>query len=297
VNWIYKRWPALESAIHARWSALDVVHLVVGLAVILLGILLFVVLGNISGDFDWDVVFDNKDLLIKGLRNTVWLSLVSMSFALVFGLVLALMRLSPWRVISWPASLYINIVRGIPLLVLIFYVFFGLALWLDITFTNFQAGVISLVIFHTAFMAEIYRAGLQAVPAGQREAAQSLGMSVPRAFFSITLPQALRISIPTSGNDFVGMVKDTSLVGIIGIFELYRTGQKLVSDTFLPFEVWTGVAIMYIVVVFVIDIIVRLLERGLRPGMRTVGPIAKRRARKFEELAAQVRASEAVGLT
>jgi len=242
-------------------------------------------------EFKWDVVFDNQDLLIKGLRNTVWISVVSMSFSIVFGLILAIMRLSKFKPISWIASLYINVIRGIPLLVLIFYVFFGLALWLDITFTNFQAGVISLSIFHTAFMAEIYRAGLQAVPTGQREAALSLGMSAPRAFFTITLPQAIRIAIPTSGNDFVGMVKDTSLVGIIGIFELYRTGQKLVSDTFLPFEVWTGVAAMYIMVVFAIDLIVRLVERRLRPGVRTRGPLAKRRSRKFAELAAQVRAS------
>ncbi len=97
--------------------------------------------------------------------------------------------------------------------------------------------------------------------------------------------------IPTSGNDFVGMVKDTSLVGIIGIFELYRTGQKLVSDTFLPFEVWTGVAVMYIIVVFAIDLIVRLVEHRLRPGLRTRGPLAKRKARRMDELANRVRAA------
>ncbi len=248
-------------------------------------------------EFNWDVVFDNQDLLLKGLRNTVWLAIVSMSFSVVFGLLLAMMRLATFkplwisRPLSWMASLYINVIRGIPLLVLIFYVFFGLALWLDITFTNFQAGVISLAVFHTAFMAEIYRAGLQAVPQGQREAALSLGMSAPRAFVTITLPQAIRIAIPTSGNDFVGMVKDTSLVGIIGIFELYRTGQKLVSDTFLPFEVWTGVAAMYIIVVFAIDLMVRLIEQRLRPGLRRRGPLAKRRARGYEDLAARIRAS------
>ncbi len=241
--------------------------------------------------FKWDVVFDNQELLLKGLRNTVWLAILSMSFSIVFGLLLAIMRLSRFKPISWTASIYINVIRGIPLLVLIFYVFFGLAFWLDIKFTNFQAGVISLAVFHTAFMAEIYRAGLQAVPEGQREAALSLGMSAPRAFFTIKLPQAIRIAIPTSGNDFVGMVKDTSLVGIIGIFELYRTGQKLVSDTFLPFEVWTGVAVMYITVVFAIDLIVRLVEHRLRPGLRTRGPLAKRKARRMDELANRVRAA------
>ena len=247
--------------------------------------------------FNWDVVFDNKDLLWEGLKNTVWISVVSMSFAIVLGLLLAMMRTSKIKPISWIASLYINVIRGIPLLVLIFYVFFGLALWLDIKFTNFQAGGISLSIFHTAFMAEIYRAGLQAVPPGQREAALSLGMSSPRSFFTIVLPQAIRIAIPTSGNDFVGMVKDTSLVGIIGIFELYRTGQKLVSDTFLPFEVWTGVAALYIIVVFAIDLMVRLVEHRLKPGLRSRGPLAKRNSRKLEALAARVRMSESASAT
>ena len=137
-------------------------------------------------------------------------------------------------------------IRGIPLLVLIIYVYFGLPLFLGIdprTFTNFKAGVISLTVFHTAFMAEVFRTGLTAVAPGQREAALSLGMGRFRAFTSITLPQAIRIAVPTWGNDFVGMVKDTSLVGVIGIFELYRTGQELVSDTFKPFEVWTGITI------------------------------------------------------
>ena len=168
---------------------------------------------------------------------------------------------------------------------LIIYVYFGLPLFLGIdprTFTNFKAGVISLTVFHTAFMAEVFRTGLTAVAPGQREAALSLGMGRFRAFTSITLPQAIRIAVPTWGNDFVGMVKDTSLVGVIGIFELYRTGQDMVSDTFKPFEVWTGITILYIGIVVVIDIIVRLTERRLRPGTasRPGGPAPRRRDRR-----------------
>ncbi len=243
-------------------------------------------------DFDWGAVFDNRDLLRTALKNTLWIALVSMLFATVLGLLLALMRTSRVKPLAWMASLYINVIRGIPLLVLIFYVYFGVSLWLDINFTNFQAGVISLSLFHTAFMAEIFRSGLQAVPKGQREAALSLGMTAPRAFTTVTLPQAIRVAVPTAGNDFVGMVKDTSLVGVIGIFELYRTGQKLVSDTFLPFEVWTGVAALYIAIVFAIDLAVRLGERLLRPGQRLRGPLAGRRSRAINRLADHVRASQ-----
>ena len=170
---------------------------------------------------------------------------------------------------------------------LIIYVYFGLPLFLGIdprTFTNFKAGAISLTVFHTAFMAEVFRTGLTAVAPGQREAALSLGMGRFRAFTSITLPQAIRIAVPTWGNDFVGMVKDTSLVGVIGIFELYRTGQDMVSDTFKPFEVWTGITILYIGIVVVIDILVRLTERRLRPGTRARGPVARRRAAEIDAI-------------
>lgn len=238
-------------------------------------------------DFDWSKVFANRDLLRHGLKNTLWIAVVSMVLATVFGMLLALLRTSRVAPLRWFASVYINAIRGIPLLVLIIYVYFGLPLFLGIeprTFTNFKAGVISLTVFHTAFMAEVFRTGLTAVPPGQREAALSLGMGRVRAFTSITLPQAVRVAVPAGGNDFVGMVKDTSLVGVIGIFELYRTGQKLVSDTFLPFEVWTGIAAIYIGIVVIIDVLVRLAERRLRPGARHRGLLARRRAAAIDAI-------------
>src|SRR5262245_54731071 len=238
-------------------------------------------------DFQWDAVFGNRDLLLQGLRNTLYLACVSMSMATVLGMFLALLRTSRHAPLRWIATIYINVVRGIPLIVLIFWVYFGLPLFLGVDppkFPSFKSGVVALTVFHTAFMSEVFRAGLTAVPPGQREAALSLGMSRPRAFFSIVLPQAVRVAVPAAGNDFVGMVKDTSLVGIIGIFELYRTGQKLVSDTFLPFEVWTGISILYITVVFCIDIVVRLIERRLRPRSRSRGALARRRQAAIDDV-------------
>jgi His/Glu/Gln/Arg/opine family amino acid ABC transporter permease subunit len=241
-------------------------------------------------DFKWDAVFANRDLLRHGLKNTLYIATVSMTLATVFGMFLALMRTSRLAPLRWLATIYINVIRGIPLLVLIIWIYFGLPLFLGIDaqrFTNFRAGVIALTVFHTAFMAEVFRTGLTAVPPGQREAALSLGMSRPRAFVSILLPQAVRVAVPAAGNDFVGMVKDTSLVGVIGIFELYRTGQELVSDTFLPFEVWTGISILYIAVVFCIDIVVRLIERRLRPGSRR-GLFGRRRNAVVEDVVRRV---------
>ena len=238
-------------------------------------------------------MFANRDLLRHALKNTLWIATISMVLATVLGMFLALMRTSRWAPLRWIATIYINVVRGIPLLVLLIWVYFGLPLFLGIDpekFTNFRAGVISLTVFHTAFMAEVFRTGLTAVPPGQREAALSLGMSRPRAFVSIILPQAVRVAVPAAGNDFVGMVKDTSLVGVIGIFELYRTGQKLVSDTFLPFEVWTGISILYIAIVFCIDIVVRLVERRLRPGSRARGLFGRRRNAAVDDVVRRVTA-------
>ena len=238
-------------------------------------------------DFDWDAVFSDRDRLRHALKNTVWIATVSMVMATLLGMVIALLRTSSIPPLRWVATVYINVIRGIPLLVLVIYVYFGLPLFLGIeprTFTNFKAGVLALTLFHTAFMAEVFRTGLTAVPPGQREAALSLGMGRVRAFMSITLPQSIRIAVPAWGNDFVGMVKDTSLVGVIGIFELYRTGQDMVSDTFKPFEVYTGIASLYIGIVVVIDILVRLTERRLRPGMRTRGPLARRRAAAIDAI-------------
>jgi ABC-type amino acid transport system permease subunit len=137
-------------------------------------------------------------------------------------------------------------------------------------------------------MSEVFRTGLIAVPAGQREAALSIGMSRRRAFTSIVLPQAIRVAVPAAGNDFVGMVKDTSLVGIIGIAELYKTGQTLVSDTFLPFEIWTSVSFLYIAVVFLIDLMVRLIERRLRPSSRPRGLLARRRNAAIDKVVRRV---------
>lgn len=245
----------------------------------------------IAYDFKWGAVFDNRDLLRHALKNTLYIAVLSMVFATIGGLVLALMRTSRLAPLRWVATMYINVIRGIPLLVLIIYVYFGLPLFLGLDardFTNFKAGVLSLTLFHSAFMAEVFRTGLTAVPPGQREAALSLGMGRVRTFGSITLPQAVRVAVPSWGNDFVGMVKDTSLVGVIGIFELYRTGQKLVSDTFLPFEVWTGIALIYIAIVFVIDGLVRLVERRLRPGSRASGLLAGRRNAAIADLVARV---------
>ena len=135
---------------------------------------------------------------------------------------------------------YINIFRGVPALVSVIWVYFGWSLVLGISFTVFQAAVIALVALYGAFIAEIYRAALEAIPRGQREAGLALGMTPLRVFVKITLPQATKIAVPNIGSMLIGMVKDTSVFTVIGLVEVVRTTQNINSITFQPFVLYTG---------------------------------------------------------
>jgi His/Glu/Gln/Arg/opine family amino acid ABC transporter permease subunit len=242
-------------------------------------------------EFNWNVVWDNRDALLAGLRTALWVALVAMIISLFTGTFVALLRMSRIKPVSWLASIYINVFRGMPALVTVIWVYFGLSIFIGVNFTVFQAGVIALTLLYTAFLSEIFRAALLAVPSGQREAALSLGMSRPRVFVSAVLPQAAKIAVPSTGSMFIGMVKDTSVFAVIGLFEVVRTTQKLVSDTFRPFELWTAAAILYVVVAFVLDFIFRRVEKRLSgaEGRKTRGPLARHRAKQVAALEEAVR--------
>jgi His/Glu/Gln/Arg/opine family amino acid ABC transporter permease subunit len=215
---------------------------------------------------DWSVVFDNYPVFLQGLWATVQLSAVSAVFALMGGLGIALMRISRFRVLRIIASAYINVLRSIPPFALIIYVYYGIAIAVGINFSPFAAGVLALSLQYAAWIAEVYRSGIQAVPGGQAEAAQSLGFSNTQTFFTIVLPQALRIVIPPLGNNVVGLIKDSSLVSYIGVAELIRTSQLLVSTTFRPFEVYTATIIIYLVLTIVISQLFGIVERRHATG-------------------------------
>jgi His/Glu/Gln/Arg/opine family amino acid ABC transporter permease subunit len=242
-------------------------------------------------EFNWNVVWDNRDALLAGLRTALWVALVAMIISLFTGTFVALLRMSRIKPVTWLASIYINVFRGMPALVTVIWVYFGLSIFIGINFTVFQAGVIALTLLYTAFLSEIFRAALLAVPTGQREAALSLGMSRPRVFVSAVLPQAAKIAVPSTGSMFIGMVKDTSVFAVIGLFEVVRTTQKLVSDTFRPFELWTAAAILYVVVAFVLDFIFRRVEKRLSgaEGRKTRGPLAHHRTKQVATLQEAVR--------
>jgi His/Glu/Gln/Arg/opine family amino acid ABC transporter permease subunit len=210
---------------------------------------------------DWSVVWDDKGELWQGLKVALEVSLLSLVLAVALGLVIALMRMTPGP-LSWIAWLYINIFRGLPALVTALWVYFGLAIAMGIEFSPFQAGVITLTALYSAFIAEIFRSALLAVPRGHKEAGQALGMRGTRVFFSVTLPQATKIAVPNIGSMLIGMVKDTSTLTLIGLTELVRTSQNIVSINFQYFPLYTAIAVIYIIFAFVADAVFRLIETG-----------------------------------
>ncbi|MBE7554946.1 MAG: amino acid ABC transporter permease [Anaerolineales bacterium] len=212
-------------------------------------------------EFRWDFVYDRWELLAKGLGMTLYVSFLGMILALALGLLIAMLRMSKFAPLRWIAQAYINIFRAIPLFVFIIWMYYGLPIVLGIDFSPITAGVLCLALQYAGWLAEIYRSGIGAIGKGQREAALSLGLTRFQTFMDVIFPQAFRIMLPPMGNNFVGMLKDSSLVGVIGVFELVRQAQLAVSQTFRPFEFYTAIAIIYILLTQILSQGVSILER------------------------------------
>lgn len=239
--------------------------------------------------YDWGLIWDNHSALLDGLLVALKVSLLALVISTVGGLLLALMRMAK-RPISWIAVVYINIFRGVPALVSVIWVYFGVSLLLGIDFTVFQAGVIALSLLYSAFMAEIFRSALAAIPPGHREAGQALGMRPTRVFFSVILPQAIKIALPNIGSMFIGMVKDTSTFTVIGLLEVVRVTQNAVSQTFQPFVLYTAAAAIYVLAAFAVDIVFRLIEAAYaRPPRKGISQLLRsRQQRRISKLVAEL---------
>ena len=170
---------------------------------------------------------------------------------------------SKGKPVQWLAIGFIDFFRAVPLLVLLIWLYYGVTIITGLSFSAFQAGVLGIGLLYGANLAEIFRAGLEAVPTGQREAALTLGLSRRQALQSVVLPQAVRISIPPLGNMWIGVMKDSTLVSILGIQEIMRTAQNVVLTNFRPFEIYTTVAIIYLVLVFIFSRLIAVLERKM----------------------------------
>lgn len=207
-------------------------------------------------------------LLCKGARMTVFLSLAGMLVAVLLGMVLAVLRLYGPRPVQWLATAYIEFFRGVPVLLLLFFIYYGLpeiaAQWRIekwLTLNAVQAAILAFGLNYAAFEAEIYRAGIAAIPEGQWEAAASLGMSRAQAFWRVILPQAIRTILPPTTNDFVALFKDTSLVNTITVVELTTTYQSLTKSSLKYFEIGLITAVLYLVMSVPLGLLSRYLEK------------------------------------
>lgn len=206
----------------------------------------------------------------EGLKETVLLSIVSVALSFAVGLLFALARISTRVWVRWPAVLYIETIRALPVLLLI--VYFGIkgtALFRpiaapfageDFELSRFWAGVLGLSLYTSAVLAEIIRAGIQALPRGQTEAASALGLSYVQSMRFVVLPQALRLMVPAMMGQLTTVIKDTSLVSTIGVFELIRQGRVIYTQYFNPLEVFLYVAVIYFVICFALSQASRRLE-------------------------------------
>jgi len=197
--------------------------------------------------------------LIQAVHWTIAISVLAYLIALFLGLVFGVARICSNRAIQWIAGAYINVLRGIPLLVLIFFFYFGLGKFINLD--RFVAGVLAVGVCYGAYMAEIFRSGIEAIDYGQHEAAMSLGMTRWQTLRHIILPQSFRIVVPPCANEFIACLKDSSLVSIIGLRELTRAGREHASETFLDFHTWVVVGAIYLVMTLSLTRLVHYLEK------------------------------------
>jgi His/Glu/Gln/Arg/opine family amino acid ABC transporter permease subunit len=211
--------------------------------------------------FRWAVLVPYLPAFSRALLVTFEVSVAAEVVGIVLGLLAALARLSRWPVLRLTAVAYIDFFRGVPLLATLVWFYYGVSLLFGISFSAFQAGVAGLGITYGAYLAEIFRAGIQAIPRGQAEAAQTLGLNARQIMQHVILPQALRISLPPIGNSFVSMLKDSSLIAVLAVTDLMREGMVVASDTFRAFEAYTFVAVVYYAVTVLVARGLTLVER------------------------------------
>ncbi len=212
--------------------------------------------------YQLQVLLENFDYLLLGSVITLKITSIAVLMGLFIGTFVGMGRLAKSKLLSYPSAIYVEFLRGTPLLVQIFLIYYGLPS-LGVNLKAFPAAVIALGINSGAYVAEIVRAGIQSVAKGQYEAARSLGMTHSQAMRYVILPQAFRNILPALGNEFIALLKDSSLVSVIGITELMKSGQIVISRTFASFSIYGGVALIYFAMTFTLSRIVRHVEKRL----------------------------------
>ena len=206
----------------------------------------------------------NLKFLLSGLTTTIYISVVSIIISAIVGFIIAIPSLAKNKFLTYINIAYVEIVRAIPLLVLILWIYYGLPIMTGISFSPFVSGIIALAISESAFQAEIFRAGINSIKKSQWEAGSSLGLSFFKRLRLVILPQAIKNILPALGNQFVYVLKMSSLVSIIGIGDLTRKANELVVSTYRPLEIYTFLILEYLVLILIVSYFVRKLEKKLK---------------------------------
>ncbi len=214
-------------------------------------------------EWNYDVIFRNWNLLAAGLLNTLTITGISLVFGVALGLVLALARLSRFPILSWPATGIVDFFRITPPLVQLFWFFFAFPILFNVAMTPFIAAVLTFSVQSSAFFAEVFRAGINSIERGQWEGARAIGMSQSQAMRRIILPQAIKRMIPAFLERSIELLKATAIVSTVSYADLLFQANDMSQRTFRPLEIFTTVAIIYFVLVFVISQVVEWLERRL----------------------------------
>lgn len=213
------------------------------------------------------------NVLLAAMGKTLLLALLGLFFACIIGLIFGILGVLKNRACNIIAQIFVDVIRGVPMIVLAFFVFFGVPYLFNtiiggmkVTLTALQAGTICLALNCGAYMAEIIRAGIQSVDIGQMEAARSLGLSYSQSMRKVVLPQAIRTMIPTFINQFIITLKDTSILSVIGFPELVNTAKNVQANTFMAFQTWAIVGLMYLIVITILSRCAKVVERRVNIG-------------------------------
>ena len=206
---------------------------------------------------DFSILTENLDMYLLGFKNTIMSSLVALVSSLILGVLIAIMRIAPIKPLNWLGTAYVEFIRNIPLLIITFFFFLGLKL------SGLYAGTLALTIYTSSFIAEAIRAGILSLPKGQMEAARSSGLTYGQAMRLVILPQAVKIVIPPLGNQFINLVKNSSILAVVAGLDLMYHGDLISSRTFVVFDVYIFVAAFYLILTIPLSFGVGYLEKRL----------------------------------
>ena len=216
----------------------------------------------------FEIIEQSLPLLLAGAGITIEITALSVGFGMAIGVIVSLIRLSGIKPLRILGNIYVDFLRGTPLLVQIFLVYFALPALIHHRVDAFVAAIAACSINSGAYVAEVFRGGIESIDKGQMEAGRSLGMTWWQTMRYIILPQAFKRIIPPLGNEFIAMLKDSSLVSVIGFEELTRRGQLIIARTYASFEIWLTVAVLYLIMTLAVARFVGLLERRFKKDER-----------------------------